>query len=104
MKVLVAGQPLSIWPAARSVVESDNGSITVRRHLARFRLCKSERAFGRIASLYSPGLLEESFVKLGWFDPEIDAGGGEEPRPHGTGRSEDQILSHSSRDGGRAIS
>ena len=59
--------------------------------LARFCLGKSERAVGRIAPLCPAGLLDRSFVDLGRLDPEIDTGGGEQPRPHGTGRSEDQI-------------
>src|SRR5271156_5236804 len=82
----------------------DDSSIAAHRNLTRFRLGKSERAFRRIAPLYAAGFFEDSFVEPSRFDPEIDAGGGEQPRPHGTARSEDQILSHSCHAGGTAIS
>src|SRR5205823_5280520 len=49
-------------------------------------------------------LCESTYGNLGRFDPEIDPSGGEQSGPYGAGGSKDQILSHSCRDGGRAVS
>jgi hypothetical protein len=83
---------------------NDEGSTKARRNLARLDLGKSKRAIGRIPSLCPAGLFKEAFVKLGRFDPKIDAGSGEQLRPYRTHRCEHQTLSHSCRDGGPTTS